>query len=155
MTAHVFQVGSFDVTRFSEEELWARMHQTAHFYAALEGNFRLLAYSLPYPLDEPLERVKGMMAGATDPQAREQIAAYRRFIEQIVYSACLKDTEYCLVLWNDKSPHLLSNVLAGGLRLPVWPVSRLPVAPGPYHEAVTTWLRSVLPSASPTCLLYS
>ncbi len=137
MPAQVFQVGSFDVTRFSEEELWARMHQTAHFYAALEGNFRLLAYSRPYPLDEPLERVKGMMAGATDPQAREQIAAYRRFIEQIVYSACLKDTEYYLVLWNDKSPHLLANVLAGGLRLPVWPTSRLPgLLRGPYHEAV-------------------
>jgi len=50
--AQVFQVGSFDVTRFSEEELWARMHQTAHFYAAMEGNFRLLAYSRPYPLDD-------------------------------------------------------------------------------------------------------
>jgi hypothetical protein len=143
--AQVFQVGSFDVTRFSEEELWARMHQTAHFYAAIpvladrpgEGNFRLLAYSRPYPLDEPLERVQGMMAEAADPRAREQIAAYRRFIEQIVHSACLKDTEYYLVLWNDKSPHLLANVLAGGLRLPVWPTSRLPaLLRGPYHEAV-------------------
>ena len=142
MTAHAFQVGSFDVSKFSEEELWARMNGLARFYAALSsaalgGSFRLLAYSRPYPLDEPLERVKRMMAEAADPRAREQIAAYRRFIEQIVRAACLKDTDYYLVLFSDKPAHLLGNVLAGGLRRPVRHVPGLPALfQGQYREAV-------------------
>ena len=60
----VFRVGSFDLTRYSEGELWARMGQLARFYASLSGDFRLLAYSRPYPLEEPLERIKAMMAAA-------------------------------------------------------------------------------------------
>ena len=59
-----FQVASFDLTKFSEGELWARMSQLARFYATLPSDFRLLAHSLPYPLDEPLERIKSMMAAA-------------------------------------------------------------------------------------------
>ena len=89
-----FQVGSFDLTKFSEAELWARMSQLARFYATLDGDFRLLAHSRPYPLDEPLERIKNLMAAAQDPRAREQIAAYRRFLEQVIHSAYLKDTNY-------------------------------------------------------------
>jgi hypothetical protein len=135
--AHVFQVGSFDVTKFSEGELWAKMHSLAHFYAAMSGNFRLLAYSRPYPLDEPLEIIKAMMANAADPRAREQIAAYRRFIEQIVQAAYLKDTAYYVLVFDDKPPHVLGNILAGGLRLPVRHLPNLPgVLQGRYREAV-------------------
>jgi hypothetical protein len=65
-----FQVGSFDLTKFSEGELWARMNQLARFYATLPADFRLLAHSRPYPLDEPLERIKAMMAAAQDPTTR-------------------------------------------------------------------------------------
>jgi hypothetical protein len=135
MLAHVFQVGSFDVTKFSEEELWARMNSTTQFYSALTENFRLLAYSRTYPLDEPLTAIRQMMANAPDPQAREQIAAYRRFVEQIVQAAYLKDTDYYLAVFGAKSPQILANVLAGGLRLPVRHVSGLPALfQEPYHE---------------------
>ena len=124
----VFRVGSFDLTRYSEGELWARMGQLARFYAALSSDFRLLAYSRPYPLEESLERIKAMMAAAQDPRAREQIAAYRRFLEQIIHTAYLKDTDYYLVLFSDKkrSPQALAVALSAGLRLPVQPAPRLP-----------------------------
>ena len=124
----VFRVGSFDLTRYSEGELWARMGQLARFYAALSSDLRLLAYSRPYPLEEPLERIKAMMAAAQDPRAREQIAAYRRFLEQIIHTAYLKDTDYYLVLFSDKkrSPQALAVALSAGLRLPVQPAQRLP-----------------------------
>ncbi|MBN1657231.1 MAG: hypothetical protein JXA93_02465, partial [Anaerolineae bacterium] len=62
-----FRVGSFDLTKYSEGELWARMGQLARFYAALGADFRLLAHSRPYPLDAPLERIKERMAAAQDP----------------------------------------------------------------------------------------
>jgi hypothetical protein len=124
----VFRVGSFDLTRYSEGELWARMGQLARFYASLSSDFRLLAYSRPYPLEEPLERIKAMMAAAQDPRAREQIAAYRRFLEQIIHTAYLKDTDYYLVLFSDKkrSPQALAVALSAGLRLPVQAAPRLP-----------------------------
>ncbi len=134
----VFRVGSFDLTRYSEGELWARMSQLARFYAALSSDFRLLAYSRPYPLDEPLERIKAMMAAAQDPRAREQIAAYRRFLEQIIHTAYLKDTDYYLVLFSDKkrSPQALAVALSAGLRLPVQPAPRLPsLISSTYEEA--------------------
>ena len=135
-TGHIFQVGSFDLTKFSEEELWARMNSLARFYAALTDDFRLLAYSRPYPLDEPLETIKAMMADAPDPQAREQIAAYRRFIEQIVQAAYLKSTAYYVLVFGKKPATLVGNILAGGLRLPVQPVAHLPgLFQGPYREA--------------------
>jgi hypothetical protein len=134
----VFRVGSFDLTRYSEGELWARMGQLARFYAALSSDFRLLAYSRPYPLEEPLERIKAMMAAAQDPRAREQIAAYRRFLEQIIHTAYLKDTDYYLVLFPDKKrpPQALAVALSAGLRLPVQPVPRLPsLISSAYREA--------------------
>ena len=134
----VFRVGSFDLTRYSEGELWARMSQLARFYAALSIDFRLLAYSRPYPLEEPLERIKAMMAAAQDPRAREQIAAYRRFLEQIIHTAYLKDTDYYLVLFSDKkrSPQALAVALSAGLRLPVQPAPRLPsLIASAYQEA--------------------
>ena len=113
----IFRVGSFDLTKFSEGELWARMNQLARFYATLSSDFRLLAYSRPYPLDEPLERIKAMMASAQDPRAREQIVAYRRFLEQIIHAAYLKDTDYYMVLFSDRkgSPESLANLLAAFL----------------------------------------
>jgi conjugal transfer ATP-binding protein TraC len=142
----VFRVGSFDLTRYAEGELWAKMGQLARFYAALpaltggsgSSDFRLLAYSRPYPLDEPLERIKAMMASAQDPRAREQIAAYRRFLEQIIQSAYLKDTDYYLVLFSERkrSPESVANLLAAGLHLPVQPVTRLPsLIQSTYQEA--------------------
>jgi hypothetical protein len=132
-----FRVGSFDLTRYAEGELWARMSQLARFYAALSADFRLLAHSRPYPLDEPLERIKVLMAAAQDPRAREQIAAYRRFLEQVIHAAYLKDAEYYLVLFADgaKSPQAVANSLAAGLRLPVQP-ARLPsLIASTYQEA--------------------
>jgi len=136
--AQVFRVGSFDLTKFSEAELWARMHGLARFYAALSDDFRLLAYSRPYPLAEPLETIKEMLAEAPDPRAREQIAAYRRFIEQIVQAACLKTTAGYVLLFSQKQSPVLGNILAGGLRLPVQPVAYLPgLLPGPYREAAS------------------
>ena len=48
--------------------------------------------------DEPLERIKNLMAAAQDPRAREQIAAYRRFLEQIIHAAYLKDADIVNVL---------------------------------------------------------
>ncbi len=134
-----FRVGSFDLTKFSEAELYAKMNQLARFYATLSGDFRLLAHSRPYPLDEPLERIKAMMAAAQDPRAREQIAAYRRFLEQVIHAAYLKDTDYYLVLFADgkKSPQAVANSLAAGLRLPVQP-ARLPSPiSSTYQEAPT------------------
>ena len=136
-TGTAFRVGSFDLTKFSEGELWARMQQLARFYAALAADFRLLAYSRPYPLDGPLERIKAMLAAAQDPRAREQIAAYRRFLEQIIQAAYLKDADYYLVLFaeGEKPPQAVANSLAAGLRLPVQP-ARLPsLLPGRYREA--------------------
>ncbi len=67
-----------------------------------------------------------MMASAQDPRAREQIAAYRRFLEQIIQAAYLKDTDYYLVLFADRkgSPESLANLLAAGLHLPVAPATR-------------------------------
>jgi len=135
-----FQVASFDLTKFSEGELWARMSQLARFYATLPSDFRLLAHSRPYPLDEPLERIKAMMAAAQDPRAREQIATYRRFLEQIIHAAYLKDADYYLVLFADgkKSPQAQAVSLAAGLRLPVQPVTRFPgLIRSAYREAAT------------------
>ena len=109
-------------------------------FATLPSDFRLLAHSRPYPLDEPLERIKAMMAAAQDPRAREQIAAYRRFLEQIIHAAYLKDADYYLVLFADgkKSPQALAVSLAAGLRLPVQPVSRFPgLIRSAYREAAT------------------
>ena len=76
-----FQVGSFDLTKYGPAETWARMNQMARFYAALNLDFRLLAFSRPYPLTTPLERIKEMMAAAQRPRWRQQFAAYRRFLE--------------------------------------------------------------------------
>ena len=124
----VFRIGSFDLTKYGDDERWAKMNQLARFYAALATDFRMLAYSRPYPLTEPLERIKEMMAAAQGPRLREQIASYRRFLGQIIESAYLKDTDYYMVLFGDKdkSPQVLANSLASGLRLPVQPVAGLP-----------------------------
>jgi hypothetical protein len=54
------------------------------------------------------------------------VATYRRFLEEIVRAAYLKDTTYYLTLFSDKAPHLLANSLADGLRLPVQHISHLP-----------------------------
>ena len=134
-----FRVGSFDLTKFSEGELWARMGQLARFYAALSSDFRLLAHSRPYPLDEPLERIKAMMAAAQDPRAREQIATYRRFLEQIIHAAYLKDADYYLVLFADekKTPQAVANSLASGLRLAVQPALLPLLISSTYQEAPT------------------
>ncbi|MGD2205879.1 MAG: hypothetical protein PVH17_03775 [Anaerolineae bacterium] len=142
--AKLFQIGSFDVTKFSEDELWARMNSLARFYASLPvltgasgtDSFRLLAYSRPYPLDAPLQAIKEMLAGAASPGERAQIVAYRRFLEEIVEAAYLKSTDYYLAVFSDKAAHILGNVLAGGLRVPVRQVEALPdVLPGRYREA--------------------
>jgi hypothetical protein len=133
-----FQVGSFDLTKYGEEERWARMNQLARVYAALSLDFRLLAFSRPYPLTAPLERIKEMMVVAQSPRLRQQISAYRRFLEQIIQQAYLKDTDYYLLTFENRnrSAHVLANTLAHGLRLPVRPVSRLPAPfPGEYDEA--------------------
>jgi hypothetical protein len=159
-----FRVGSFDLTQFSERELWARMNQLARFYASLpvltgpsgSAGFRLLARSRPYPLDEPLDRIKALMATARDPRAREQIAAYRRFLEQVIHAAYLKDTDYYLVLFTDGKtpPQAMANTLAAGLRLPVQP-ARLPsLTAAPYREAATH-LQPVRPGSSYLAFLYS
>ena len=66
-----FRIGSYDVTKFSEGELWARMNSLARCFASLASDFRMLAYSRPYPLDEPLETIKERMANAPDPRTRE------------------------------------------------------------------------------------
>ena len=137
MAATTFQVGSFDVANFSDEELWAKANSLARFYAALGCDFRLLAYSRPYPLDAPLDAIKRMMADAPDPRRREQIAAYRRFVEQIVLSAYLKTTAYYLTLFSNRPSHLLAGVVAAGLRLPVQQVPHLPpLARGRYRAGV-------------------
>src|SRR5690606_25432102 len=116
-------------------ELWAKMNSLARFYSTLGCDFRLLAYSRPYPLDAPLDAIKQMMANAPDPQSREQIAAYRRFVEQIVQSAYLKQTAYYLMLFDNKQPHILAGILADGLRLPVQHVPHLPdLAETEYEE---------------------
>ncbi len=136
----VFRIGSFDLTKYGDEERRAKMNQMARFYAALAADFRMLAYSRPYPLVEPLERIKEMMAAAQGPRLREQIASYRRFLEQIIQSAYLKDTDYYTILFvdKDKSPQVLANNLAAGLRLPVQPVPGLPsLISGSYDEAPT------------------
>ena len=124
----VFRIGSFDLTKYGLDEQRAKMHQFARFYSALATDFRMLAYSRPYPLVEPLERIKEMMAAAQGPRLREQIASYRRFLEQIIQSAYLKDTDYYLIVFADKdrSPQVLANDLASGLRLPALPVPGLP-----------------------------
>ncbi len=54
-----FRVGSFDLTKFSEGELWARMNQLARFYATLSGDFRLLAYQDMIDRELHLALVKG------------------------------------------------------------------------------------------------
>ncbi len=141
-----FQVGSYDVTTFSEAELWARMNGLARCFAALTGSFRMLAYSRPFPLDAPLERIKERMAYAADPRSREQIAAYRRFLEGIVRTACLKDATYYLLVFDDAAPHGLANTLAAGLRLPVQPVDHLPpLFEGAYREEAA-YVRPVSPA---------
>ena len=106
-----FRIGSFDLAKYGDDERWAKMRQFARFYAALATDFRILAYSRPYPLVEPLDRIKEMMSTAQGPRLREQIASYRRFLEQIIQSAYLKDTDYYMVLFaqKDKSPQVLAN----------------------------------------------
>jgi hypothetical protein len=79
------------------------------------------------------------MAAAQDPRAREQIAAYRRFLEQIIQSAYLKDADYYLVLFAEerKAPQAMAVSLAAGLRLAVQP-ARLPsLIAATYQEAPT------------------
>jgi hypothetical protein len=153
----VFRVGSFDLTRYAEGELWARMGQLARFYATLSADFRLLAYSRPYPLDEPLERIKEMMAAAQDPRAREQIAAYRRFLEQIIQSAYLKDTDYYLVLFAERkrSPESQANLLAAGLHLPVVAVSRLPSLIASTYQEAPAHIRPIRQGQPYLAFLYS
>ena len=152
----VFRIGSFDLTKYGDDERWAKMNQLARFYAALAADFRMLAYSRPYPLVEPLERIKEMMAAAQGPRLREQIASYRRFLEQIIQSAYLKDTDYYMVLFDkDKSSQVLANDLASGLRLPVQPVPGLPSliscnydeAPTHIHPIRSAYQRNGHPSA--------
>jgi hypothetical protein len=152
-----FQVASFDLTKFSEGELWARMNQLARFYATVPSDFRLLAHSRPYPLDEPLERIKAMMAAAQDPRAREQIAAYRRFLEQIIHAAYLKDADYYLVLFADskKSPQAQAVSLAAGLRLPVQPVARFPSLIRSAYREATTHIQPLHPGLPHYAFLYS
>ncbi|NLF11485.1 MAG: hypothetical protein GX597_06830, partial [Anaerolineaceae bacterium] len=152
----VFRVGSFDQTKFSEGELWARMNQLARFYAAVGADFRLLAHSRPYPLDEPLERIKALMSAAQDPRAREQIAAYRRFLEQIIHSAYLKDGDYYLVLFGERkrSPQAVAVSLAAGLRLPVQP-ARLPALIGTTYREAPAHIQPAHPGHPYLAFLYS
>ena len=136
----IFQIGSFDISKFAEDELWAKMNSMALFYSTLGCDFRLLAYSRPYPLDAPLDTIKQMMANAPDPRSREQIAAYRRFIEQIILAAYLKDTTYYMLVFDNKQPHVLAGILAGGLRLPVQHVPHLPdLVDAGYEETPTCY----------------
>ena len=158
----VFRIGSFDLTKYGLDEQRAKMHQFARFYSALATDFRMLAYSRPYPLVEPLERIKEMMAAAQGPRLREQIASYRRFLEQIIQSAYLKDTDYYLIVFADKdrSPQVLANDLASGLRLPALPVPGLPSliscnydeAPGHIYPLRSAYQRNGYPHIS---FLYS
>jgi hypothetical protein len=152
-----FRVGSFDLTKFGEAELWAKMNQLARFYAALATDFRLLAHSRPYPLDAPLERIKEMMANAQDPQAREQIATYRRFLEGVIHAAYLKDADYYLVLFADGkwTPQVLANSLAAGLRLPVQPVPRLPSLIATAYQEAPAHLEPLRPGKPYLACLYS
>ncbi len=156
MQGLTFRVGSFDLTKFSEGELWARMNQLARFYATLSANFRLLAHSRPYPLDEPLERIKTMMATAQDPRAREQIAAYRRFLEQIIQSAYLKDADYYLVLFAEekKTPQAVANSLAAGLHLPVQP-AHLPALIAATYQETPAHIRPLRQGLPYLAFLYS
>jgi hypothetical protein len=157
MKGLAFLVASFDLTKFSEGEMWARMNQLARFYATLPADFRLLAHSRPYPLDEPLERIKAMMAAAQDPRAREQIAAYRRFLEQIIQAAYLKDADYYLVIFADgkKSPQALAVSLAAGLRLPVQPVARFPALIRSAYREAATHIQPLHPGLPHYAFLYS
>jgi len=67
------------------------------------SDFRLLANSRPNPVDVALEPIKAMMAAAPDSRARVQIAACRRFVEQMIHAAYLRDADDYLGLFADRS----------------------------------------------------
>ena len=121
-----FQVGSFDITKYSDNELWARMTAFSRLYSGMEEDFRLLAYSRPYPLEGAVENLRHLMAGTSDPLTRERLAAYRRFIEELVETSSLKTTNYYTLVFSEKAPRIVANTLEGGLRLPVWHRPTLP-----------------------------
>lgn len=85
----------------------------------MEEDFRLLAYSRPYPLEGAVENLRHLMAGTSDPLTRERLAAYRRSIEELVETSSLKTTNYYVLVFSEKAPRIVANTLEGGLRLPV------------------------------------
>ena len=101
-----FQVGSFDITKYSDNELWARMTAFSRLYSGMEEDFRLLAYSRPYPLEGAVENLRHLMAGTSDPLTRERLAAYRRFIEELVETSSLKTTNYYVLVFSEKAPRI-------------------------------------------------